>query len=435
MIRAVVLLLLFTVLGRTQALASTDRDAIKGVYDHLLPQIERILIFDNHAHPGYADDPNVDAMASPPGSTPFRLRADNPELVAAAKALFGYPYADFAPAHAKWLVEKKQALKKTGPAYFDGILDRLGIEASAANRVDMPEYLDPKRFWWVCFVDSFLFPLDNRAIIARNGDERVYLPLQEKLLKSELKAAGLSAPPDSLDDYVSFIDRTLNENKRKGAIAIKFEAAYFRSLHFGDPTKAQAAAVYKKYRAGGVPSLGDYTLFQDYVFRRILDEAGRLHMPVQFHTSVGTGDYFSFHNGNVLNLENILRDPRYDGITFVLLHGGYPFDRAAIWLAMRRNVYIDTSLMELWLYPHEFARVLREWLEILPDKVIYGSDAFPFNDAVGAEESYWLAVKSAREALATALAEMVASKEISEDEALRLARNYLHDTAVKLYKR
>lgn len=435
MIRALIFLLLLPVLGRTQALASAPWATYKCVYDRLFPQIERIHIFDNHAHPGYANDPNVDAMASPPGSTPLRLRADNPELVAAAKALFGYPYADFAPEHAKWLVAKKQASRKAGQAYFDGILDRLGIEASAANRVDMPGYLDPKRFRWVCFADSFLFPLDNRAIAARNRDERVYIPLQEKLFKSELKAAGLSAPPDSLDGYISFVDRTLSENQRKGAIGIKFEAAYFRSLHFGDPSKADAEAVYGKYRAGGVPSFEDYTLLQDYVFRRILDEAGRLHLPVQFHTSVGIGDYFSFHNGSVLNLENILRDPRYDGVTFVLLHGGYPFDRAAIWLTMRQNVYIDTSLMELWLYPHEFARALREWLEILPDKMVYGSDAFPFNDAVGAEESYWLAVKSAREALTTALAEMVACKEISEDEALHLAHNYLHDTAVKLYKR
>jgi len=40
----------------------------------------------------------MDAMASPPGeSTVLRLRDTNPEFVAAAKALFAYPFDDFKP--------------------------------------------------------------------------------------------------------------------------------------------------------------------------------------------------------------------------------------------------------------------------------------------------------------------------------------------------
>ena len=57
----------------------------------------------------------------------------------------------------------------------------------------------------------------------------------------------------------------------------------------------------------------------------------------------------------------------------------------------------------------------------------------PYNAALGAEESYWLAVHSTREALAEALAEMVDEGEISEPEALHFAHMYLHDTAASLY--
>jgi len=42
-------------------------------------------------------------------------------------------------------------------------------------------------------------------------------------------------------------------------------------------------------------------------------------------------------------------------------------------------------------------------------------------------------VYSARDALASALAEMVASREATEEEALQLARGYLHDNALRLY--
>ena len=31
----------------------------------------------------------------------------------------------------------------------------------------------------------------------------------------------------------------------------------------------------------------------------------------------------------MLNLENVLHDPRYLQTTFVLIHGGFPFDREA----------------------------------------------------------------------------------------------------------
>jgi len=60
---------------------------VQQIYQRLLPQIEKIKIFDHHAHPGFPDDPDVDAMAAPPGSAALRERDSNPELVSAAKAL------------------------------------------------------------------------------------------------------------------------------------------------------------------------------------------------------------------------------------------------------------------------------------------------------------------------------------------------------------
>ncbi len=132
----------------------------------------------------------MDAMASSPSHAPLRLQSDNPELIDASKALFDYPYTDNNPDHLKWLVAKKAELRKTYPGYqyFDRILDQLNVQTMMANRVAMGDYLDPKRFHWVFFVDSFLFPLDKSDLSARNIDLGVYVPLQEKLLKRELGA-------------------------------------------------------------------------------------------------------------------------------------------------------------------------------------------------------------------------------------------------------
>jgi uncharacterized protein len=422
-------------LSQAQTLSSPfgagDRDQL---YQKLLEAIRQIRIFDDHSHPGFPDDPDVDAMASPPGSAALRVRADNPELVAASKALFAYPYADFASAHAEWLVRRKADLKRgDGVRYFDNILDRVGIETAIANRVAMPAYLDRQRFLWAFFVDSFLFPFDNTRIREANVDEQVYIPLQEKKLRREMAQAGLNRLPESLDAYLRFVSQVVERNKANGGIAMKFEAAYFRSLYFGDPAKSAAAAVYQRYANGGTPTPDEYTTFQDFIFRHLLREAARLRLAVHFHTSVGIGDFFSLHNGDVLNLENVLRDPRYDDVTFVLLHGGFPNERQAIWLAARKNVYLDSSLADLYLYPSEFKDVLKYWLSTYPDKVLFGSDAFPFNETLGAEEAYWLSVESSREALAAALAELVSEQAFSATQALQIARGYLHDNAARLY--
>ncbi|MBV9608282.1 MAG: amidohydrolase family protein [Acidobacteria bacterium] len=418
-------------LGQARPFPSSDE---KAIYDRILPQIEQIKIWDMHGHPGFPDDPDVDAMAAPPGSEALRVRDDNPELVTAAKALFGYPFDDLSPEHQKWLINKKDELKKQRPGvqYFDSILDAVGIETAAANRVAIPAYLDPARFRWVFFVDNFMFPFDNRALRERNGDQQVYIPLQEKVLKRNMQQAGVSGLPTDISGYEQFMTKVLEQNKAKGAFAEKFEAAYFRSLHFLDPPRERAAAIYAKYRAGGAPTSDEYRDFQDYVFRYLVREGGRLQLEVHVHTDVGIGDYFNLSEGNVMQLENVLRDPRYDNTVFVLIHGGYPYDRQSIWLAARKNVYLDSSLTGLLLYPSEFKHVLKQWLEIFPDKVVFGSDCFPYNAALGAEESYWLAVKSAQTSVAAALAEMVASGEINEARALQFAHMYLHDTSARL---
>jgi hypothetical protein len=65
--------------------------------------------------------------------------------------------------------------------------------------------------------------------------------------------------------------------------------------------------------------------------------------------------------------------------------------------------------------------------------VVFGSDAFPFNEAIGAEESDWLAVESARTALAAALSGMILDGEVTEQQALQFAHGFLHDNAARVY--
>ena len=193
---------------------------LQKIYDRLLKQIDRIPIYDDHSHATFPDDSDMDAMASPPDeSTVLRLRDTNPEFVAAAKALFSYPYNDFKPEHAKWLIDKKKAAEAAGgTAYWDSILDKMNIETCLANRVALAPYLNPKRFHWVFFVDSFLFPFDNHGQIAKNGDMGVYIPLQEKVLQRYMKQESVNSLPTDLAGYESFVRQQPEKRRRSREI-------------------------------------------------------------------------------------------------------------------------------------------------------------------------------------------------------------------------
>jgi predicted TIM-barrel fold metal-dependent hydrolase len=278
-----------------------------------------------------------------------------------------------------------------------------------------------------------MWPFDNSAMSAKNIDMGTYIPMQSAKLTKELGKVGLSALPADLASYQAFITKSLEQNRAGGSVAIKFEAAYFRSLYFADPPEEVAAQVYAKYRAGGVPTNAEYTAFQDYILRYLVREAGRLHEAVQFHTAIGIGDYFSLQGGRVMNLENLVKDPRYDSVTFVLVHAGHPYEREVPWLTAKKNVHMESSFTGMVQVPSQFKEVLKQWLMTYPSRVSFGSDAFPYNEAVGVEESYWMAVNAARQSLAGALAELVEEHAITEAEAIHMAHGFLHDNAAALY--
>jgi hypothetical protein len=408
---------------------------VSTIYDRLLPQIEKIPIVDMHAHPGYWDDPDVDAMAvTTTDLDPLRTRTTNPEWLAAFKDLYGYPYSDFSPEHLRWLDQKDDELRKQwGKEYLSKMLDRVGIQVSVANRVAMDYLENNPRFRFVFFVDPFMFPFNNQRLMI-NPDRAVYFPIQEKALHRYLSEAGLQGLPADLAGYEACIRRVLELDKQQNGVAIKFEAPYFRSLvNITDPPREQAEAIYNKYREGGTPTSEEYLVFQDYIFRYLIAQAGPLHLQVHVHSAVGSGNYYRLSEGNAMDLENILRDPRYKDTTFVMIHGGYPYDRQSIWLAALPNVYLDSSEFIILVFPEEYSHILRRWFEIFPEKIVFGSDAFPYSREVNVPATYWLGVHTARIAAAAALAEMVSAGEVTEPRALEIARGYFHDNTGRLF--
>ena len=340
-------------------------------------EIDRIKGIDNHGHPlelsadNEKPDDEFDALTLRRPRTilaPLRLRPDNPEYVAAWRTLYGYSHQDMSDAHVKQLVDLKiGVMGERGDGYPDGT--RLGIEVMLANRVAMGRGLTAPRFRWVSMVDPLIFPLSNEAARRKNSDYRSFFVGEDRLLKRYLAESGLSIIPRRLEDYVSeVVTRTLERHQSEGAVAVKFEAGYFRSLDFAAADEAQARATYARYVTGGEPPDDEYKNLQDLLFHFVAREAGRLELAVHIHDCYGVGSYYSMRDSHPSLLETALNDPALRKTNFVIVHGGWPFSREVGPLLLKPNVYADTSAMTFILYPRAMAAVLREWLELMAEK-------------------------------------------------------------------
>ncbi len=433
-------LLLLTLLPAFIANAQTAADP------SLLTEINRIKAIDNHAHvmgvsgADAKEDEEYDAVAcgklelvAPP---PLRLRTDNPIYTGAWRELYGYQHGDsMNEVDVRELLEaKRRVMREQGAKYPSWVLDRLNIETMFANRVAPGRGLSAPRFRWVAYGDPLMLPLST-ASLRVNSDRRFFYEQEDMLLKRDLAALQLDRLPLTLELYLSrVVTPALKRRKREGAIAIKFVAAYMRPLDFADVPRAEAAAVYARYALhGGSPPWSAYKKLQDFLFRYVAHEAGRLGLAVHLHTGGGCGHFFNLSGANPLLLESVINDPSLRKTIFVLVHGGYPFVRETEFLLEKPNVYMDFSAQTFLLTPKALSRVLRDLLEYEPEKVLFGTDASPATPEVGWEESAWMTNKTAREALAIALTGMVRDGDITRERASELAQMVMRENAVKLY--
>ncbi len=405
-------------------------------------ELRQIHAIDNHAHPMKVVSPGeedqdydalpADAIQDLALPTPFR--EGSPYFPEAWHALFGYNYSDANKDRLADLEKRKRNVaKKKGDLYPVWVLNQANTEIMLANRVAMGRGLSSDRFKWVPFADMFLFPLNNDTIKAEDPEHRAFITNEEKLLKNYLAGAQLQRLPGSFDDYLTFVSHMVERWKANGAVAVKFELAYLRDLQIGNPQKENADRVYSIYAQSSEPSADEYKILQDYVFRHIAQEAGRLGMPVHIHSSIGVGSYFRDANANPFAMEPLFNDAALRKTKFVMLHGAWPFASQAAALILKPNVYVDFSGFAYLTYPAEASRAIRLYLEAAPEKVLYGSDASPFTNTVGWEETAWIGSTTGRQALGLALTGMMQDGEITADRAKQIAHMVMRENARQLY--
>lgn len=415
-------------------------DATDAVAPSLAAFIDSIRAVDNHSHVNSVAPADSDADALPLDGIAFELpaplRADNPRWRQAYGALYQDSSADTSAAH---LAARRTTMQKLIAAKGDSFpmwaIDRAGTDVQLVNRIAMGPGLPSPRFRWVSYVDALLLPLSNRAESATTADRGKLYPLEEKLLKRYLADLHLAQLPSTLDAYVkTVVTPTLEAQRKAGCVAVKYEAGYLRALDFADASEASARAVYARYIAGGVPTHAEYKVLQDYLFKVIAREAGRLQMAVHIHALEGFGNGYVASGSDPLLLEATFNDTTLHATNFVILHGGGVFASHTQAMLWKPNVYADVSMMTLAYTPSELAAVLQSWLSQFPEKVLFGSDAVGLGPDMGWEILAWTAAHNARAALGVALTSMMRQGDITPVRAREIATMVLRTNASRLYQ-
>jgi len=399
----------------------------------LLLFINQIKAVDHHTHALPAPNPaakvvsSVDPLGTSPPFFSVRQRETNPEWIAAWRALYSYPHQDASTEHVREAISAKQRLiQEKGKEYPAWILDQVGIEFALINAPALGLGQTEPRFRLVPYADGFLFPFPM-------ADFRGNPP---QLRRAEV---GLDKAPPPWEEYLALVSSRLRQWKAKGAVAVKFTIAYYRPLDFAPAAEGDAKKIYDRYFQDDATQprdyrTVDYKTLQNFLFRHVVREAGRNGLAVHVHTGEGGGPFFGVAGSNPLLLDSVLNDVALSQTTFVLVHGGPPFDRALSALIQKPNVYADVSAQTFFHSRHDLSETLRLWLWAFPEKVLFGTDAFTMTPLRGWEEMTWLATKTGREALALALTQMIAAGDITRARAEEIARMVMRDNSIRLYK-
>ena len=294
-------------------------------------------------------------------------------------------------------------------------------DVSALDR----EIWNPKRYRQVMRIDPYVYPFHDGQTTMRGMEFQRFHAGFAAVLRSELRRVDMDAPPATFDQYLQFMDASIERRVREGAIALKIASAYVRGIDFEPATYADASAVYQTLSTG---QTADRRVMENFLVRRACQYAADKRLPVQVHVGMGHPEPgMIVGNGAPFLLEPLLQTRSLNRLKICLLHGAYPFssDLASL-VQTYGNLYLDFSWMP-YLHHAYLRSKLTEWLEILPaNKLLYGSDA-------GAPEFHVAAASYARQALNHVLNDGVERGVWSTTQVDWLARRILYENTADIY--
>jgi uncharacterized protein len=225
----------------------------------------------------------------------------------------------------------------------------------------------------------------------------------------------------SLDEFLEAVFCILKRGKERGAVGLKDQSAYIRSLNYDVVPHCDAERLFNRLLADPRTALGwpEAKPLDDFLFHQYMRFARELDLPVQLHTGHMAGIYNRVDKANASLLTSVLE--LHQGVRFDLFHGNWPEMGPILFLAKNyQNVALDCCWLHIVdpLYAEE---LLRRVVVAVPHTKIHGFGG-DYSDAPEYSAAH---LTIAREVITSALAGLVERNWLDEDEAVRIAADWL----------
>ena len=233
----------------------------------------------------------------------------------------------------------------------------------------------------------------------------------------------------SLDEFTEAVFDILRRAKERGALALKDQCAYNRTLAYDVVAKSDAERIFNRLlnNANAVLGWPEAKPLDDFLFHQYMRFARELDYPVQIHTGHMAGSFNRVDKANVALFTPVLelhRDVKFD-----LFHGNWPY-MGDILFVMKN--YPNVSLDLTWLYiidPLYAQQLLERAVMTVPHSKIhaFGGDYGDLPERAIAH------LKIARHVIAAALSNLVEKGWLGEEEAQSIAGQWLFDNPNRFF--
>jgi uncharacterized protein len=234
----------------------------------------------------------------------------------------------------------------------------------------------------------------------------------------------------SLDEFMEAVFIVLRKGKERGAVGLKDQSAYSRSLSYDVVPRCDAERLFNRLLVDPRNALGwpEAKPLDDFLFHQYMRFARELNLPVQLHTGHMAGIWNRVDKADAGLLTQVLE--LHQGVRFDLFHGNWPEMGPLLFLGKNYpNVALDLCWLQI-IDPLYAAELLRRAVVTIPHSKIHGFGG----DYVDAPEYSAAHLTIAREVIASALADLVERSWLEEEQAVGVAADWLFNNPNRFFR-
>jgi predicted TIM-barrel fold metal-dependent hydrolase len=321
-------------------------------------------------------------------------------------------------------------LASRDPSYYLQSLHDAGIRAVIADILFPPPWERPIRYYSNLVLKEFL---EGKFPQAELWHPVFNLPyFHEIRLREFIDFVGAlsNSSITSLADYEGAMFGLIKRAQEMGVIALKDQSAYRRVIAYDLPPRSDAERIFNKLLIDPRSQLAwpEAKPLDDYLFHQFMRFARELRLPVQIHTGHLANIRNRVEQANAAHLAPVLE--LHSQVQFDLFHGNWPYMGDLLFLGKNYpNVALDLCWVNM-IDPMYARELLKRAVMTVPHTKVFGFGG----DYFIAPEFSVAHLRLARQVIASALADLVESGWLEEEEAVRLAADWLYNNPNRFYR-